>query len=96
MSTIASATVWKARSHDAYHGYSHVSGIEMTSSLTMWNQLRLRTSAAFATQRMDVVLLEPAVEIEEVVLLAPQHPGQGLAHHRRLRRRSVDGGVIEA
>ena len=35
-------------------------------------------------QRVDVVLLEPAVEIEEVVLLAPQHPGQRLAHHHRL------------
>ena len=32
-STGASATVWKARSHAAYHGYSHLSGIEMTSAL---------------------------------------------------------------
>ena len=85
----ARATVWKARSHDAYHGYSHVSGIEITSSLTMWNQLRLRTSRAVGVaQRVDVVLLEPAVEVEEVVLLAPQHPGQRLAHHRRRRRAS--------
>ena len=32
-STRASAIVWNARSQAAYHGYSHVSGIEMTSSL---------------------------------------------------------------
>ena len=32
-STSASGIVWKARSHAAYHGYSHLSGMEMTSSL---------------------------------------------------------------
>ena len=32
-STSASATQWNARSHAAYHGYSHLSGIEMTSEL---------------------------------------------------------------
>ena len=85
MSTIASATVWNARSHDAYHGYSHVSGIEITSSLIMWNQLRLRDVRSLrVAQRVHVVLLEPAVEIEEVELLAPQHPGQRLAHDHRL------------
>ena len=88
--------MWKARSHAAYHGYSHLSGIEMTSSLTMWNQLRLRIAAARPRSGVDVVLLEPAVEVEVVVLLAPQHPGQRLAHHRRLVRvvgRRGDRGV---
>ena len=81
MSTIASGTVWNARSHDAYHGYSHVSGMEMTSSLIMWNQFRLRMFVpAGLAQRVHVVLVQPAVEVEEVELLAPQHPGQGLAH----------------
>ena len=52
--------------------------------------------AALIAQRVGVVLLQPAVEIEEVVLLAPQHRGQCLAHHgclvrSRLRRR--DRGV---
>ena len=32
-STSASGTQWNARSHAAYHGYSHLSGIEMTSAL---------------------------------------------------------------
>ena len=36
--------VWKAKSHAAYQGYSHLSGIGVILSLTMWNQLRLRTS----------------------------------------------------
>ena len=43
-STWAMATQWKARSHAAYHGYSHVSGIEMTSSLLRWRHSRLRPS----------------------------------------------------
>src|SRR5215471_18156734 len=34
--------VWNARSHAAYQGYSHLSGIEMTWSLTMWNHSLLR------------------------------------------------------
>ncbi len=33
---------------------------------------------------MHVVLFEPRVEIEVVVLLAPEHPGEGLAHDVRL------------
>ena len=31
--------------------------------------------------RIETVLLEPFVGIEEEVLLAPQHPGQCLPHH---------------
>ncbi len=34
-STSVSAITWNARSHAAYQGYSHLSGIEMTSALTM-------------------------------------------------------------
>ena len=34
-STIISGTVWNARSHAAYHGYSHLSGIEITWPLTI-------------------------------------------------------------
>jgi hypothetical protein len=37
--------------------------------------------ALFAQQRICVVLLEPLVDIEKEVPLAPQHPGQCLAHH---------------
>ena len=33
---------WNARSHAAYHGYSHLSGIEITWSFTMWYHSRLR------------------------------------------------------
>ena len=35
--------MWKARSQAAYHGYSHLSGMEMMSSFSMWNQSALRT-----------------------------------------------------
>ncbi len=41
-STMASGMQWNARSQAAYHGYSHLSGIEMTSWLTMWNHDSLR------------------------------------------------------
>ena len=39
---MVSGMVWNARSQAAYHGYSHVSGMEMTSWLAMWNQPSLR------------------------------------------------------
>src|SRR3954453_8703979 len=35
MSRSEKATAWNARSHAAYHGYSHLSGIEITSALSM-------------------------------------------------------------
>ena len=35
-------------------------------------------------KRVHVVLVEPTIEIEDVELLSPQHPGQGLAHDHRL------------
>src|SRR5580765_6561297 len=38
VSTVDSATAWNARSHAAYHGYSHLSGIEITSAFTMCAQ----------------------------------------------------------
>ena len=36
--------------------------------------------AAVRAHRVDAVFLEPFVGIEKEVLLAPEHPGQGLAH----------------
>ena len=41
-STRAMDTQWKARSQAAYQGYSHGSGIEMTSWLVMCHQWLLR------------------------------------------------------
>ena len=38
----ASGIMWKARSQAAYQGYSHLSGIEMTSRLNRWRQSWLR------------------------------------------------------
>ena len=34
--------MWKARSQAAYQGYSHLSGIEMMSSFSMWNHSEFR------------------------------------------------------
>ena len=77
--------MWKARSHAAYHGYSHLSGMEMTSPLYMWNQSALRDLATVRVQqRVGVVLLEPLVDVEQVVLLAPQHAGQRLTEDQSL------------
>ena len=42
-STSDRAIVWKARSQAAYHGYSHLSGIEITSAFSMWNHSVFRT-----------------------------------------------------
>ena len=37
--------MWKARSQAAYQGYSHLSGMEITSALYMWCQWSLRGAA---------------------------------------------------
>ena len=39
---MASGMQWKARSQAAYQGYSHLSGIDTTSWLNMWNHDSLR------------------------------------------------------
>ena len=92
-STIASGSVWKARSQAAYQGYSHLSGIEMMSSLTMWNHSRLREWRLPGLERVGVVLLEPVVGVEGVVLLAPEHAGQRLAHDGGRVGGELPGGV---
>ena len=86
--------MWKARSQAAYQGYSHLSGIEMMSSLTMWNHSRFREWRLSGMERVGVVLLQPLVGVEEVVLLAPEHAGQRLAHDVGRVRRDR-GGVTE-
>mmetsp|Transcript_68389 Transcript_68389/g.191670 ORF Transcript_68389/g.191670 Transcript_68389/m.191670 type:complete len:223 (+) Transcript_68389:945-1613(+) len=49
LSTSASGRQWKAKSHVAYQGNSHLSGIEMMSQFCMWSQslLRMARRAAF-------------------------------------------------
>ena len=41
-STMASGMQWNARSQAAYQGYSHLSGMDTTSWLSMWNHDSLR------------------------------------------------------
>ena len=42
-STSDSDSVWNARSQAAYQGYSHLSGMEITSAFSMWNHSVFRT-----------------------------------------------------
>ena len=89
--------MWNARSQAAYQGYSHLSGIEMTSSLTMWNHSRLRDACdAGDAAGCDAVLVQPVVDVEVVVLLAPQHAGERLAHDAAASWLAEPAGVIDA
>ena len=53
----------------------------MMSSLTMWNHSEFREVLAAGMEGVGLMFLQPAIGIEEVVLLGPEHAGQGLAHH---------------
>ena len=80
-STSVRASTWKARSQAAYQGYSHLSGIEMTSPLYMWCQWSLRGAClARRLERVGAALLEPLVHVVVVELLAPHHARQRLPH----------------
>ena len=71
---------WNAKSQAAYQGYSHLSGIEMMFSFTMWNHSLFRMCGAPRPHRVGAVFLQPFVHIEIEVLLAPEHPRQRLTH----------------
>ena len=96
--SISAKTVqWKARSQAAYQGYSHLSGMEMMSALTRCVQSLsrplLREAGGFG---MAGVAGEPAAHVHVVVLLGPQHAGEGLALHEArvgLRDVGLHGGV---
>ena len=89
--------MWNARSQAAYQGYSHLSGMEMTSPFNMWNHSVFRTPRfAPPVERMGLVLLQPPVEVEVVVLLGPEHPGERLAVHAALVLGRASGGVIRS
>src|SRR6516164_5603212 len=72
-STWASATQWNARSQAANQGYSHLSGIDMMSKALKFRHRELRR-----------IPVQPPADVVVVELLAPQHAGERLAHHRRL------------
>ncbi len=66
----ASTTQWKARSHEAYHGYSHLSGMAMMSWLLRWRQPAFRPEVRASCGRM-ISPVEPARDVVMVELLAP-------------------------
>src|ERR1700757_846167 len=70
-STMASGMQWNARSHAAYQGYSHLSGIEMMSALFRCCHSELR-------RRLAWVAVLPLTNIEIIELLAPDHARKGL------------------
>ena len=76
--------VWNARSHAAYQGYSHLSGIEMMCWFTMWNHslFRMKRPPGFigSTPCSSSHLSTSKTEI----LLGPEHSGQRLAHDEGL------------
>ena len=78
-----SGIMWNARSQAAYHGYSHLSGIEMMSLLYMCVQPLLRTSRRSCGRqvRTGTVLVEPQIEVVVEILLGPQHARQRLAQN---------------
>ena len=89
----AKTTVWKARSHAANHGYSHGSGMDRMSAASRWRQPALRPHAALDGRGgLARVPVQPAGHVVRVVLLGPDHPGEGLPHDRRLLGRGVGRG----
>ena len=79
----ASGSVWNARSHAAYHGYSHLSGIEMMSALLRWSHSQLRPCLRCRRRRdLRLVALQPLGHVEVEELLAPDHSGERLPLHQ--------------
>ncbi len=84
-STWARVIAWNARSHAANHGYSHLSGIDRMSAASKWRQPALRpVSRSVGGGFVDRIAVEPAADVVGVELLAPEHPGERLAHDHRL------------
>src|SRR6266481_3437936 len=73
-------------------GHRNDVAVQHVEPLGIANVLLIRSG-----QRMSFVFLEPTVEVEIVVLLAPQHPGQSLAVHAAfiLTQRMRGDSVVE-
>ena len=75
-STRANGIMWNARSHAANQGYSHLSGMEMTSRLNRCRQSWLRPFLrAVRRRRLVGVAVEPVLDDVVVELLGPEQPG---------------------
>ena len=59
----ASATQWKARSHEAYQGYSHGSGMEMTSWLRRGSSRVAPLPPLRGRRGLGRVAVEPALDV---------------------------------
>src|SRR5881392_822388 len=70
-SIFENGTMWKARSHAANQGYSHLSGIEMMSSATKWRQSPFRSPEPPASGSMPCSSSQRLLADELVVLADP-------------------------
>ena len=80
-STWASATQWNARSQAANHGYSHSSGMEMTSARARCCQAALRAGPSLPAAGVGSSgsPSSHSSDVEPVELFAPQQAGEGAA-----------------
>jgi len=78
-----SASTWKARSHAAYQGYSHLSGMEMMCACACGASARCRGAPPARVKGIGACSEQPGVDVVVVELLRPEHAGDGLTHHVR-------------
>ena len=71
---------WKARSQAANQGYSHLSGIEMTSSLIHVEPFAGCATGAGLARAGRRRARSATIDVVDVELLAPQHARQRLPH----------------
>ena len=88
--------VWNARSHAAYQGYSHLSGIEMMCVIDHVEPFAVAHVPAVPLHRIGIVFHQPLLHIEDEVLFAPEHSSQRLAHHERFVFAPSVSGVMDA
>ena len=90
---------WNARSHAANQGYSHSSGMEITSASEKCLQVVLRRPGPRASDGRGRRPGRPraTLHVVPVELLAPQQPGVGAARHVPIlvRHLRVDHGAVE-
>jgi hypothetical protein len=74
--------MWNARSHAAYHGYSHLSGIEMTSRVVEVLPVGVAAAETCRVRRLGRgrIAVQPVGDDVVVELLRPEQPGVALPH----------------
>jgi len=78
-------------------GYSHLSGMEITSALYRWVHSWLRPFLRCGADRAAGITLQPIPNHVVIELLGPEHSSKALAHHVLCVRREIlrNDGAIE-